>query len=248
MILPFPVESLQSYLVNPGAVVDVERRCPACETRTLSRHGTYSRWVYLSDWREQIVIHRLRCRPCGLTVTLLPDVLVPYGRYALEIVEDAADAVLGGASCRAAAVVVSGAALPEHASVTDALTWTRITPSYQRVHAWLDRIALSAAADVSAAAEWLVRRVPGGLGAHLVTAPLEPAPCRSPRVEKCAALAATRLLARLFREDPDLNPHRHGWLRAWRRLEALVLARSPWRRPPRPPPEPRGSEGEPQSS
>lgn len=241
VILPLPVESLQSYLVNPGALVDVERRCPACETRILSRHGTYVRRVHGQDGGEQIILYRLRCRPCRLTVTLLPDVLAPYGRYPLALVQAAADAVLAGASCRAAAVATSGAELPAGVSATDALTWIRTAPSYQRIHAWLDRIAATAAADVAAAAEWLVRRVPGGIGAHLVTAPLDPAPCRSPRAEKRAALVATRLLARLFCSAADLDPGGQGWLRAWRRFEAVVLQRAPWRRPPRPPPEPQSS-------
>lgn len=219
-------------------MVRIERRCPSCETRLLSRHGTYHRWVYLADRREKIIIFRLRCRPCRLTVTLLPDVLIPYVRYALGIVEAAIGTVLEGASCRSAAVEVSGAELPTGVSVTDALTWSPTTPSYQRVHHWIAQLVATAAADVQAAAEWLVRRVPGGLGAHLVTSPLEPVPHRSPRAEGRAGRAAARLLRRLFTLDPDLNPLPHGWLRAWHRFEALILRRPPWRRPP---PEPQSS-------
>jgi hypothetical protein len=168
-------------------------------------------------------------------------VLAPYARYALDVIEAAVGAALDGESCRAVAVAVSGVQLPTGASITDALTWTFLAPSHQRIHSWLDRLAAAAVADVAVAAEWLVRRVPGGLGAHLVTAPLEPAPCRTARAEKRAAWGAARLLARLFREDPHLNPRRHGWLRAWHRFEALVLARPPWRQPSRPPPEPQSS-------
>jgi hypothetical protein len=98
-----------------------------------------------------------------------------------------------------------------------------------------------AAADLTTAAEWLVHRRPAGLGVHLVTTPLDPAPCRTTRHETRAAIMAARLLARLFREDPDLNPLGHGWLRAWHRFEAVILARPPWRRPPRPPTEPQSS-------
>lgn len=220
MILPVPVESLQSYLVSPGAVVNVERSCPTCETRALSRHGTYERWVYLVDRREKIIIYRLRCRPCRLTVTLLPDVLMPYGRYTLGIVEATTGAVLAGASCRTAAVEASGAVLPADIGVTDALTWTPTTPSYQRIHSWLAQIVATAAADVAVASEWLVRRAPGGLGAHLVTFPLAPAPVRSPRAEICAALLAARLLVRLFRE-PRPQPARPGL------VEGLAAVRGP---------------------
>lgn len=237
MILPVSVESLQSYTKDPGAVVQGERRCPSCETRILSRHGTYRRWIYLADRCEKIIIHRLRCRPCRLTVTLLPDVLIPYVRYALEIVEAAVGTVLEGASCRASAVEVSGAELPTGVSLTDTLTWTPTTPSYQRVHGWLAQIVANAAADVQAAAEWLVRRVPGGLGAHLVTTPLEPVPLRSLQAEKREGLTAARLLMRLFTLDPGLNPRSHGWMRAWKRFELLVLKRAS----PRSPPEPQSS-------
>lgn len=218
-----------------------ERSCPLCKTRMLSRHGTYHRWVYLADRREKIIIFRLRCRPCRATVALLPDVLAPYVRYALELTEAALSDVLQGTSCRAAAVKVSGAELPSDASVTDALTWTSTTPSYQRVHSWLAQLVATAAADVLAAAEWLVRRRPDGLGVHLVTTPLEPAPLRASRAEQRAALVAGRLLMRMFTLDPDLNPASLGWLRAWRRFEALICRRAPWRRPSRPPPAPQSS-------
>lgn len=241
MILPVLLESFQSYLADPRQVLQVKRPCPACKSRSLSRHGSYRRWIYGSARRERVIIFRLRCRPCGLTVTLLPDLLVPYRRYALGVVEAALSALLGGASCRAAAVEASGVELPADVSVTDALLWTRLTPSYQRVHAWLARLTATATPDVQAASEWLVRRVPGGLGAHLVATPLAPVALRSPRAEQRADLTAARLLMRLFATDPDLNPLDHGWLRAWYRFEALVLARSPWRRWPRPPPEPQSS-------
>jgi hypothetical protein len=238
MILSIFVESIQSYRENPSVAVGGKRACPECKTRFLSRHGTYSRWVYFSDRRETVVIQRLRCRPCRLTVSLLPDVLAPYRRYTLNLIESALDAVLEGASYRTTAVALSGAVLPSDASITDALTWTSIKPSHQRVYAWLKQLTDTASDNVAVAAEWLVRRVPGGIGADLVTAPLEPKPCRSLQAEKRAAFLATRLLARLFRDDPNLNPLSNGWLRAWQHFVARILLRSPWRRPPRPPPEP----------
>ena len=241
MILPFTVHSLQSYIENPGVALDTARQCPSCKTRPLSRHGAYSRRVYTSEKPERITIYRLRCRPCGLTVSLLPDILRPYGRYTLELIESALDAVLEGASCRAAAVTISSAQLPPDASVTDALIWLGTKPNYQRIHAWFNRFTSTAAADLTTAAEWLVHRRPAGLGVHLVTTPLDPAPCRTTRHETRATIMAARLLARLFREDPDLNPLGHGWLRAWHRFEAVILARPPWRRPPRPPTEPQSS-------
>lgn len=83
MILPVPTESFNSYRDNPCQVLQVERRCPECKTRSLSRHGSYARWVYFLQERQQIQVFRLRCRPCRLTVSLLPEFLLPNVRYAL---------------------------------------------------------------------------------------------------------------------------------------------------------------------
>lgn len=231
VILPVLVHSFQSYRDHPRQVIERTHPCPVCKTRTASRHGVVSRWVYFVDRRERVPLYRVRCRPCRITATLLPDFLRPFTRYALEIVEAALDACLDGASCRTTAVVLSGVTLPEGPSVTDALTWIRLTPSFQRVHAWLGAVSAVAQADASEAAAWLVRRNPDALAVSLLTtAPAQYLPSKQ-------VVAATRMLARLF-TDPVLDPERRGWLRAWQHFAAVILKRRPWVGPPRSPPEP----------
>lgn len=226
MILPVPTDSFNSYRDNPGQVLQAERTCPRCKTRSLSRHGSYSRWVYFLRDRQQVPVFRLRCRPCRLTVTLLPEFLLPHARYALAIVEAAIDGHLGGTSCRDAAIVFSGVELPAGPSVTDALTWIKVVPSYQRVHAWIAAAITAAATGVQAAAAWLVRRKPDALAIDLLTTP------SSLSARQYKRLAALRLLRSLFTADPDLNPRRVGWLAAWHRFANLILPTlAPWAPP-----------------
>jgi hypothetical protein len=226
MILPVPIDSFNSYRDNPRQVLQVERRCQGCKTRSLSHHGSYLRWVYFLRDRERILLFRLRCRPCRLTVTLLPEFLLPYVRYALGIVEASIDAAIGGMSRRTVAVVLSGVKLPPGHSVTDALTWLKIAPSYQRVHAWLKAAISTATTGIQAAAAWLIRHKPDSLAVELLTAPIQPSPRRHKH------LTALSLLVRLFTTDPNLNPRRVGWLTAWHRFSSLILPR---RNPPREP-------------
>lgn len=229
MILPVSTVSFNSYLQNPCQVLQVERRCPECKTRSLARHGSYARWVYFLQERQQIQVFRLRCRPCRLTVTLLPEFLLPHARYALGIVQAAVDAHLGGISCRDVAIVLSGVELPTGPSVTDALTWIKIAPSYQRVHAWITGAIATATTGAQAAAAWLVRHKPDSLVVDLLTSPGE----RHSR--KDARLTGVRLLVRLFTADHDLNPRRVGWLTAWHWFSTLILPRLPGQAPPREP-------------
>jgi hypothetical protein len=237
VILPVVVESFQSYRARPDQVLQRSYPCPACKTRTASRHGVVLRWVYFLDRREQIPLYRLRCRPCRVTSTLLPDFLRPHVRYALEIVEAAVDACLDGASCRTTALVLSGVTLPKGPNITDALSWTRLVPGYQRVHAWLAHVAAAATADVREAAAWIVRRKPDALAVDHLTAPARVPGPGNHLPSKQLALAAAGALARLFC-DPFLDPAKRGWMRAWQHFAAWVLGRPPWRCPPRASPEP----------
>jgi hypothetical protein len=187
------------------------------------------RWVYFLDRRERIRLYRLRCRPCGITATLLPDFLRPHTRYALDTVQSAIEACASGASCRTTALAISGVALPPGPSVTDALTWTRLVPGYQRVHAWLRAVAAIAGADVTEAAAWLVRRKPDALAVDLLTSPGDH------QASIQVAWSDVRALARLF-TDPTLDPMRRGWMRAWQQFSAVILGRRPWAGPSRSPP------------
>lgn len=60
--------------------------CPICgRDHPLHLHGTYPRLVYDSDsdWQE-IRLLRYYCHGCGRTVSILPEFLTPYKRYALK--------------------------------------------------------------------------------------------------------------------------------------------------------------------
>lgn len=58
----------------------VELFCNHC-TRTLHKHGFYTRWVTSKRDRFQIRIYRWLCPNCRSTVSLLPDFLAPWARF-----------------------------------------------------------------------------------------------------------------------------------------------------------------------
>lgn len=239
MILTAHVDSFKSYLDNPALVLEIAWPCPACQMRSLSRHAVVLRWIYFADVRRRITVYRLRCRPCRVTATLLPDFLVPYTRYATEVVEAAAGKYLGEAGgLRAVAMAISGTVVPPELALsnpTDAIEMLKLKPGYQRIGAWIARIVERAAADVAAAAAWVTARVPTSIVVDQLTTPLPPS------MRRRDDLDAGRMLVRLFTAVPELNPGRTGWLAAWLRFVAIVLGRTPWRGPPRSPPKPRSS-------
>lgn len=159
------------------------------------------------------------------------------------MVEAAVGAYLAGAgSYRAVAVELTGAVPPTGTSITDALMWTTLTPGFQRVHAWVARVAATATADAQRAAAWVTARVPTSTVVDHQSVPLSALIAKRTRdATKRGDLASARLLARIFTDVTELNPARTGWLSAWLRFVALILRRSPWRSPPRSPPEPRTS-------
>lgn len=194
------------------------------------------RWIYFLGEREQIPLFRLRCRPCRLTVTLLPDSLIPYGRHALEIVEAAIGAyVETPQSYRAVAVAIGAVEIAEGSSLTDTLLWLNLAPSYQRLHAWVASVAATAEGDVQAISAWLLGLNPASIVADVLAVPLRPLPLKSRLLVKQRGLAAARLLMRLFQLVPELNPHQRSWLVAWGRFAATILPRLLQRGPPREP-------------
>lgn len=64
---------------KPGEMV---RICPACEQVSVIGHGWRSRQAHDAH-HTQIRIHRGICKLCDLTLTMLPDWLVPGGHYSL---------------------------------------------------------------------------------------------------------------------------------------------------------------------
>jgi hypothetical protein len=113
LILLVSIPCFNSYRENPSQILLEERVCPVCTIRRLARHSAYLRWVFELTECWQIQLFRLRCRPCHVTFTLLPDLLIPYRRYLAPIVEKAVgDYVSTGASCRGLAVALSGTVVP----------------------------------------------------------------------------------------------------------------------------------------
>lgn len=233
VIVSVPVESFNTYRADPQQVLDRVRRCPRCETRTLTRHGRFLRWIYELEERTQIPVFRLRCRPCRLTLTLLPDCLIPYSRYALPIVEEALLAYADTpSSLRAVAVAITGTVLTGEQSVSDTLLWTHLHPGFQRIHAWATRMAAVATRDLQTAISWLVALVPDTPVVALLSIPLPAVRTKVRSPEKAQGLAAIRLLPRVLALSPELNPHRRSWVSAWLRVAAVLFGRAGWRGPP----------------
>ena len=224
MILTLPTVSLKSYIENPYPVLEIVRLCPLCETRVLSRHGEVERWVYQVARNQKITIFRLRCRPCGVTVTLLPDFLLPFGRYATAVVEAAVELYLAGTgSYRKVALTLAHAVVPEEvlqfSTPTEAIDDLCLEPGYQLIHAWA------------------TTRVPTSTVVDHQTTPLTPTQTgRTQSPAKRAGLDAARMLVRIFASVRELNPAGMSWLAAWRRFVAIVIPLTSWPGPPRSPP------------
>ena len=65
--------------------------CPADPKHPVDRHGTYERYANCDD-DEQEDIERFYCRPCGHTISVLPDRKLPYRAVAAPLVEKHFDA------------------------------------------------------------------------------------------------------------------------------------------------------------
>jgi hypothetical protein len=63
------------------------RDCPQCETREpLEAHGFYTRSLVMEDFDGLLRIRRYLCEWCGRTISLLPEFVLPYIRFAVPIV------------------------------------------------------------------------------------------------------------------------------------------------------------------
>lgn len=71
---------------KPGEMVRV---CPACQQISVIGHGWRSRQAHDAN-HTRIRIHRGICKLCDLTLTMLPDWLVPGGHYSLWARQQAA--------------------------------------------------------------------------------------------------------------------------------------------------------------
>ena len=81
-------ESIEEYArkAKENEFPEMEQ-CPSCKGReSLRRHGFYQRHAVEEGNEYQVFICRLRCKGCKKTVSLLPDLLIPYFQYTLKSV------------------------------------------------------------------------------------------------------------------------------------------------------------------
>lgn len=90
----------ESYVSQEGWRDASIERCPKC-SNGIRQHGTYRRKI-----PDGTRIARLYCRPCHLTVSLLPHFLAAGYSDTLAVQEDAVRAVAAHASFDAAAIAV----------------------------------------------------------------------------------------------------------------------------------------------
>jgi len=61
--------------------------CPQCEAhRPLTAHGFYSRTLVDAEFDGSIPVRRYLCRCCKRTVSLLPELALPYLRFSITVI------------------------------------------------------------------------------------------------------------------------------------------------------------------
>lgn len=109
-ILPFG-RSCKAYLRLYGdCSPNVELSCSICN-RTLHKHGRYYRSVSSKYDTVIIPIYRWLCQDCGITVSLLPDFLVPWARFVTWVREAAINRKLQGRSMQNIVLTVASPAV-----------------------------------------------------------------------------------------------------------------------------------------
>jgi hypothetical protein len=73
-----------------GKPAEMVRVCPACHRISVIGHGWRTRQAH-DAYHTSIRIHRGICKLCGLTLTMLPDWLVPGGHYSLPARQQAVE-------------------------------------------------------------------------------------------------------------------------------------------------------------
>jgi len=117
-----------------GEVEDPDRHrpssCPLCGTpKCLVAHGFYRRTLVDPDFEGGLRVRRYLCRACRRTVSLIPDLVLPYLRFSLNVIERFLKARLGeGWTLKAAGEAAGQAAMP-----------------YQRGQYWVRRFRRQAA-------------------------------------------------------------------------------------------------------
>jgi len=144
MLYPFR-GSIQQYIECVGCIEEANRcrpvSCPQCESKQRLRcHGFYRRTVAEFGWDGVIRVRRYLCMTCRRTVSLLPEFVLPYLRFATVVMAAFLKARLWrGATLKAAAETAQQVGMP-----------------YQRGQQWVRRFQ-SQAESLSAALAALTR-------------------------------------------------------------------------------------------
>lgn len=90
MLYPFR-GSIQQYIERVGSMEEADRcrpaKCPQCKSKQrLLCHGFYKRTVVDFDWDGVIRVRRYLCMACRRTVSLLPEFVMPYRRFAIVVI------------------------------------------------------------------------------------------------------------------------------------------------------------------
>jgi hypothetical protein len=137
--------SIQQYIERVASSVEANRcrpcSCPQCQSkRPLVSHGFYNRTVVEEDLEYVIRVRRYLCWACRRTVSLLPDFVLPYLRFAIVVIAAFLKARLwSGQTLKAAAESAHQLSMP-----------------YQRGQQWVDRFRRQAE-SLSLALAGLVR-------------------------------------------------------------------------------------------
>jgi hypothetical protein len=119
--------------------------CEGC-SRTLHKHGFYVRWVTSKRDRMQIPIYRWFCPSCKITVSLLPDFLVPWARFTTFVREAAVVRKRQGRSFRriAQSITIPATAL---SPCTVKRWWKRHVKHISAISLWMARQLVAAGCD-----------------------------------------------------------------------------------------------------
>src|SRR5436309_12389392 len=145
MVYPFR-GSIQQYIDCVDSIEEANRcrpaTCPRCESKQrLVCHGFYKRTVVEIGWDGVIRVRRYLCLGCRRTVSLLPEFVLPYLRFAIVVMGAFLKARLwSGQTLKAAAEVAHQSGMP-----------------YQRGQQWVRRFQCQSE-SLSAALAAMVRR------------------------------------------------------------------------------------------
>jgi hypothetical protein len=77
--------------IRTSSLYGLRPSCPVDPRHPVDRHGHYHRYANCDD-RQKESIARFLCRPCGRTISVLPDHFLPYRAVAVPLVQQHFDA------------------------------------------------------------------------------------------------------------------------------------------------------------